>query len=138
MFFPTCSDPSTVYVLVPGAGLGRLAFELAKHGYCCQGNEWSLFMLFGSNFVLNKWVLVSTERSLLVYAYPKSSTFSISSSVTNFNTSETKWVYIIQYNLHRFKTFHLEWYKVMGPCYFRSGLEKQVCFDEKVKDFMYL
>ncbi|XP_064595924.1 carnosine N-methyltransferase-like [Liolophura sinensis] len=47
-------DPSTVYVLVPGAGLGRLAFELAKQGYCCQGNEWSLFMLFGSNFVLNK------------------------------------------------------------------------------------
>ncbi|XP_048750609.2 carnosine N-methyltransferase-like [Ostrea edulis] len=47
-------DPSTVAVLVPGAGLGRLAFELARCGYRCQGNEWSLFMLLASNFVLNK------------------------------------------------------------------------------------
>ena len=48
------SDVSSVNILVPGAGLGRLAFELAKGGYSCQGNEWSLFMLFASNFVLNK------------------------------------------------------------------------------------
>ena len=48
------SDPSSVTVLVPGAGLGRLAFEIARLGYSCQGNEWSLFMLFASNFVLNK------------------------------------------------------------------------------------
>ncbi|XP_062614710.1 carnosine N-methyltransferase-like [Saccostrea cucullata] len=47
-------DPSTVGILVPGAGLGRLAFEFAKSGYRCQGNEWSLFMLLASNFVLNK------------------------------------------------------------------------------------
>ncbi|XP_052826104.1 carnosine N-methyltransferase-like isoform X1 [Octopus bimaculoides] len=52
--FPPQIDPSTVFVLVPGAGLGRLAYELAKLGYSCQGNEWSLFMLFASNFVLNK------------------------------------------------------------------------------------
>lgn len=43
-----------VSILVPGAGLGRLAYELAKRGYACQGNEFSLFMLFASNFVLNK------------------------------------------------------------------------------------
>jgi carnosine N-methyltransferase len=41
-------------VLVPGAGLGRLAFEIAAEGFECQGNEFSLFMLFASNFVLNK------------------------------------------------------------------------------------
>jgi len=41
-------------VLVPGAGLGRLAFEIAKLGYQCQGNEFSLFMLFAASFVLNK------------------------------------------------------------------------------------
>ena len=41
-------------VLVPGAGLGRLAFEIAAQGFECQGNEFSLFMLFASNFVLNK------------------------------------------------------------------------------------
>ncbi|XP_043916784.1 carnosine N-methyltransferase isoform X2 [Protopterus annectens] len=47
-------DLSEVKVLVPGAGLGRLAWEIAKLGYACQGNEWSLFMLFSSNFVLNR------------------------------------------------------------------------------------
>ena len=47
-------DVSTVNVLVPGAGLGRLAFEFAAAGFKCQGNEWSLFMLLASNFVLNK------------------------------------------------------------------------------------
>ncbi|KAK3599760.1 hypothetical protein CHS0354_037241 [Potamilus streckersoni] len=53
-FPPHLCNPGDVTVLVPGAGLGRLAFELAKLGYSCQGNEWSLFMLFASNFVLNK------------------------------------------------------------------------------------
>ncbi|XP_026530968.1 carnosine N-methyltransferase isoform X1 [Notechis scutatus] len=47
-------DLSKVNVLVPGAGLGRLAWEIAMLGYTCQGNEWSLFMLFSSNFVLNR------------------------------------------------------------------------------------
>ncbi|XP_037279774.2 carnosine N-methyltransferase [Rhipicephalus microplus] len=46
-------DPSTIHILVPGAGLGRLAYEIARQGYCCQGNEFSLFMLFASNFILN-------------------------------------------------------------------------------------
>ncbi|XP_046399023.1 carnosine N-methyltransferase [Ischnura elegans] len=41
-------------VLVPGAGLGRLAYEIASRGFMCQGNEFSLFMLFGSNFILNR------------------------------------------------------------------------------------
>ncbi|XP_053558471.1 carnosine N-methyltransferase [Bombina bombina] len=47
-------DVSKVNVLVPGAGLGRLTWEIAKLGYSCQGNEWSFFMLFSSNFVLNR------------------------------------------------------------------------------------
>ncbi|KAM8962204.1 carnosine N-methyltransferase [Pelodytes ibericus] len=47
-------DVSKINILVPGAGLGRLAWEIAKHGYSCQGNEWSFFMLFSSNFVLNR------------------------------------------------------------------------------------
>ncbi|XP_053181901.1 carnosine N-methyltransferase isoform X2 [Scomber japonicus] len=46
-------DVSKVSVLVPGAGLGRLAWEIARLGYICQGNEWSFFMLFSSNYVLN-------------------------------------------------------------------------------------
>ncbi len=40
-------------VLCPGAGLGRLVFEVVCRGYACQGNEFSYFMLFVSNFVLN-------------------------------------------------------------------------------------
>ena len=50
-----CRPSEQVQILVPGAGLGRLAFEIAKRGYSCQGNEFSLFMLFASNFVLNKY-----------------------------------------------------------------------------------
>ena len=45
---------SKVKVLVPGAGLGRLAFDIANNGFECQGNEFSLYMLIGSNYVLNK------------------------------------------------------------------------------------
>jgi carnosine N-methyltransferase len=40
-------------VLVPGCGLGRLVFELAKLGYDAQGNEFSYYMLMFSSFLLN-------------------------------------------------------------------------------------
>ncbi|TGZ59159.1 hypothetical protein CRM22_009249 [Opisthorchis felineus] len=46
-------DPVTVRILVPGAGLGRLAWEIAHRGYTCQGNEWSLHMLIPAYFILN-------------------------------------------------------------------------------------
>ncbi|CAG8439709.1 12086_t:CDS:10 [Ambispora leptoticha] len=35
---------SSVRILVPGAGLARLAFDIAKLGYSCQGNEFSFYM----------------------------------------------------------------------------------------------
>ena len=54
VLFFCCSEVGKVSVLVPGAGLGRLAFDIAQHGYCCQGNEFSVFMLLGSNFILNQ------------------------------------------------------------------------------------
>lgn len=41
-------------VLVPGAGLGRLAFEIARRGFQCQGNEFSHYMLLTSQFILNQ------------------------------------------------------------------------------------
>lgn len=53
-FDPSRRDVSGVKVLVPGAGLGRLTYEFARRGYYCEGNEFSLFMLIASNFVLNK------------------------------------------------------------------------------------
>ncbi|CAJ1901070.1 unnamed protein product [Cylindrotheca closterium] len=40
-------------IAVPGAGVGRLAFELTKLGYAVQGNEFSLYMLLASDFMLN-------------------------------------------------------------------------------------
>lgn len=51
---PADRDVGKVRVLVPGAGLGRLTYEFARCGYHCEGNEFSLFMLIASNFVLNK------------------------------------------------------------------------------------
>lgn len=42
-----------IEVLVPGAGLGRLMLEIALMGFSCQGNEFSLYMLFASNYILN-------------------------------------------------------------------------------------
>lgn len=47
-------DRSQIKVLVPGAGLGRLAFEIASKGFICQGNEFNLFMLITGFFVLNR------------------------------------------------------------------------------------
>jgi carnosine N-methyltransferase len=40
-------------IVVPGSGVGRLAFELAAMGYSVQGNEFSMYMLLASDFVLN-------------------------------------------------------------------------------------
>lgn len=42
-----------INILVPGAGLGRLVYELAKLGYKAQGNEFSYYMLLCSNYILN-------------------------------------------------------------------------------------
>jgi len=48
-------DPENqiIKVYVPGCGLGRLAWELARLGYCSVGNEFSFYMLFVSNHILN-------------------------------------------------------------------------------------
>lgn len=54
-----CRNVSQIKILVPGAGLGRLTYELAYRGYFCEGNEFSLFMLIASNFVLNKCILAN-------------------------------------------------------------------------------
>lgn len=48
--FPSKND---VKILVPGAGLGRLVFELCRRGYTVEGNEISYHQLIASNWVLN-------------------------------------------------------------------------------------
>ncbi|OJD13762.1 hypothetical protein AJ78_05812 [Emergomyces pasteurianus Ep9510] len=42
-----------IKVLVPGAGLGRLVFDLCSVGYCAEGNEISYHQLLASHWVLN-------------------------------------------------------------------------------------
>lgn len=49
----TPEQKGSVLVLVPGAGLGRLAYDIAIAGYTSQGNENSYHQLMASNYVLN-------------------------------------------------------------------------------------
>jgi carnosine N-methyltransferase len=44
---------STTRVLVPGAGLGRLVFELCSAGFDAEGNEISYHQLLASSYILN-------------------------------------------------------------------------------------
>ncbi|XP_053322733.1 carnosine N-methyltransferase [Spea bombifrons] len=71
-------DVANINVLVPGAGLGRLAWEITRHGYSCQGNEWSFFMLFSSNFVLNRCSQINAFK-----LYPWVHQFSNNRSLTD-------------------------------------------------------
>lgn len=54
-----------IKICVPGAGVGRLACELASLGYAVQGNEFSLYMLLASDFILNGG-LASPEKPLRI------------------------------------------------------------------------
>lgn len=58
-------------VLVPGAGLARLAFDVANLGFTCQGNEFSHYMLLPSYFILNR-----TEKINQHTIYPYVHSFS--------------------------------------------------------------
>ncbi|KAK0535575.1 hypothetical protein OC835_002319 [Tilletia horrida] len=62
---------ATLHILVPGAGLGRLAWEFAQRGYSCQGNEFSFYMLVASHFVLNETRAVH-EHVLYPYVHSAS------------------------------------------------------------------
>lgn len=50
------------------SGVGRLAFELTRLGYSVQGNEFSLFMLLASDFILNG-AMATPERPLKIYPW---------------------------------------------------------------------
>ncbi|KAK9486366.1 N2227-like protein-domain-containing protein [Lipomyces starkeyi] len=69
---------SEVRVLVPGAGLGRLAYDIACEGYVSQGNEFSYHMLILSNFLLNH---TASESQFTIYPFLHS--FSHTSTATN-------------------------------------------------------
>ncbi|EXJ57926.1 hypothetical protein A1O7_05349 [Cladophialophora yegresii CBS 114405] len=57
-------------LLLPGAGLGRLLFELALRGYNATGNEISYHQLLASNFILN-----ATQTANQYQIYPFCHTF---------------------------------------------------------------
>jgi carnosine N-methyltransferase len=46
-------DRSAMHVLVPGAGLGRLVFDICRAGFSVEGNEISYHQLMASSLVLN-------------------------------------------------------------------------------------
>ncbi|KAJ7028313.1 N2227-domain-containing protein [Mycena alexandri] len=58
-------------VLVPGAGLGRLAHDVAGLGFTCQGNEFSHYMLLSSHLILNR-----TDKVNAYTIYPYVHSFS--------------------------------------------------------------
>ncbi|KAL8720910.1 MAG: hypothetical protein Q9225_002296 [Loekoesia sp. 1 TL-2023] len=51
--FGNVPDKGKIRVLVPGAGLGRLVFELCNQGYDVEGNEISYHQLIASSWILN-------------------------------------------------------------------------------------
>jgi len=65
---PKAGSPDTPRICVPGAGVGRLACELAAKGYAVQGNEFSLYMLLSSDFILNGG-LATPEHPLQISPY---------------------------------------------------------------------
>lgn len=53
--FSSCKNrTNTIKVLVPGSGLGRLAFDICKAGYDTEANELSYLKALASNFILNQ------------------------------------------------------------------------------------
>eukprot|EP01119_Soliformovum_irregulare_P017986 TRINITY_DN5435_c0_g1_i1.p1 TRINITY_DN5435_c0_g1~~TRINITY_DN5435_c0_g1_i1.p1 ORF type:complete len:417 (+),score=118.78 TRINITY_DN5435_c0_g1_i1:180-1253(+) len=64
--FPEISERAKIRVLTPGAGLGRLTFEIARLGFSSQGNEYSYFMLLASNFILNR---CQREKQFKLFPY---------------------------------------------------------------------
>lgn len=52
-FGPQPNANEAARVLVPGAGLGRLVFDLCQDGFDAEGNEISYHQLLASNWILN-------------------------------------------------------------------------------------
>ncbi|KAI0443547.1 N2227-like protein-domain-containing protein [Xylaria telfairii] len=82
------ADPTKTFatapfqVLVPGAGLGRLVFDLCRLGYNAEGNEISYHQLLASSYILN-----SCERAGQHTIYPWIHSFSNHRSRANQFTS---------------------------------------------------
>ncbi|KAK5980726.1 hypothetical protein GCK32_006929 [Trichostrongylus colubriformis] len=73
--YPCTSGRSSVKIMVPGSGLGRLAYELAKEGFTVEGNEFSMVMLMTSSFLLNA-CFEAEEHVIYPYVLDKSNSWS--------------------------------------------------------------
>jgi carnosine N-methyltransferase len=51
--YPSLVQRNHLKILIPGAGLGRLVFELCRNGYGVEGNEISYHQILASNHILN-------------------------------------------------------------------------------------
>ena len=69
--FAHIRDKGAVKVLVPGAGLGRLVYEICTAGYHVEGNEISYHQLLASS-----WMLNHTQRPEQFDLFPFALTFS--------------------------------------------------------------
>ncbi|TFK44997.1 N2227-like protein [Crucibulum laeve] len=59
------SERSSKKVLVPGSGLGRLAWEISQLGYDTTANEFSFFMTLAFRFLLSSATTASTNQHIL-------------------------------------------------------------------------
>ncbi|KAK6061974.1 n2227-like protein [Cooperia oncophora] len=73
--YPSTSERRIIRIMVPGSGLGRLAYELAKEGFTIEGNEYSMVMLMTSSFLLNA-CFEAEEHVMFPYALDKSNCWS--------------------------------------------------------------
>ena len=69
-----------IKVLVPGAGLGRLAWEINRLGFNVQGNEFSLYMLLTSQLILNDCKTVN-QHQIHPFSFPLSNHTSVENSL---------------------------------------------------------
>jgi len=76
IFLSNCR--AEIRVLIPGAGLGRIVYEVLRAGYEVQGNELEFCMLMASNLALNMYLLqtrlstnfrLDPERAYELYPY---------------------------------------------------------------------
>lgn len=73
--FAMVPDKGEIKILVPGAGLGRLVFDLCIQGYNVEGNEISYHQLLSSNWVLNQ-TENAEQYELFPFAFDFSNTIS--------------------------------------------------------------
>ena len=67
-YLPVARDSAQPCVLVPGAGLGRLAFDLATEGYSATGVESSYLMLVPAWFIQQR-LIYSRRNDARVYPF---------------------------------------------------------------------